>query len=105
MSKEVDSQILHNQSKDTIYLGPDENITDDLIIWIQEQAHKRKYPYANAFMSSKPNFGINHKKYGVTSQGLHIHVKALLKHLNINPNKTTYCKNDWSGVMELLAMN
>ena len=35
-------------------------------------------------------FGINHKKYGVTSQGLHIHVKALLKHLNINPQQNNF---------------
>jgi glutamate dehydrogenase len=88
--EENNKQISYYSNKDTIYLGPDENITNDLICWIQEQAHKRKYPYANAFMSSKPNFGINHKEYGVTSQGLHIHVKALLEHLNINPQQNNF---------------
>ncbi len=67
-----------------IYLGPDENLTDDLIVWIIEHALHRKYKYAYAFMSSKPDFGINHKTYGVTSEGVNVYVDNVLRYLGLN---------------------
>lgn len=75
---------------DIIYLGPDENITNDLIIWIPEQARRRGYRYASAFMSSKPGEGINHKTYGVTSEGLNVYVDNVLDYLGIDPAKDTF---------------
>jgi len=66
-----------------IYLGPDENLTDDLIVWIIQHALHRKYKYAYAFMSSKPDFGINHKTYGVTSEGVNVYVDNVLRYLGI----------------------
>lgn len=66
-----------------IYLGPDENLTDDLIVWIIEHALHRKYKYAYAFMSSKPDFGINHKTYGVTSEGVNVYVDNVLRYLGL----------------------
>lgn len=68
-----------------IYLGPDENITNDLIEWIPLQAKRRGYKYADAIMSSKPRNGINHKDYGVTSEGINVFVENTLKFININP--------------------
>lgn len=73
-----------------IYLGPDENITNELIEWIPEQARRRKYKYWAAFMSSKPGAGINHKEYGVTSEGVNVFVENTLHYLNINPRETPF---------------
>ena len=73
-----------------IYLGPDENITNDLIEWIPMQAARRGYRYAAAFMSSKPGAGINHKEYGVTSEGLNVYVDNVLRNLGINPKKDRF---------------
>ncbi len=75
---------------DIIYLGPDENITNDLIEWIPAQAARRGYPYAAAFMSSKPGAGINHKEYGVTSEGINVFVENMLKFLKIDPRQQTF---------------
>ncbi len=75
---------------DIIYLGPDENITNELIVWIPEQARRRGYRYASAFMSSKPGEGINHKTYGVTSEGLNVYVDNVLHYLGIDPDKQQF---------------
>lgn len=75
---------------DIIYLGPDENITNDLIEWIPAQAARRGYPYAAAFMSSKPGAGINHKEYGVTSEGINVFVENMLRFMNIDPRKQRF---------------
>jgi glutamate dehydrogenase len=69
--------------EEIIYLGPDENLTDDLIVWIIQHALHRKYKYAYAFMSSKPDFGINHKTYGVTSEGINVYVDNVLRYLGL----------------------
>lgn len=79
------SLISYYDQEEIIYLGPDENITNDLIEWIPVQAQRRGYRYAQAFMSSKPGAGINHKEYGVTSEGLNVFVDNMLRHLGINP--------------------
>ncbi|MES2614442.1 MAG: NAD-glutamate dehydrogenase domain-containing protein [Bdellovibrionota bacterium] len=78
------SDIIDYYGKDEIiYLGPDENLTDDLIVWIIQHALHRKYKYAYAFMSSKPDFGINHKTYGVTSEGINVYVDNVLRYLGL----------------------
>jgi glutamate dehydrogenase len=82
--------VSYYEKDDIIYLGPDENITNDLIEWIPAQAARRGYPYAAAFMSSKPGAGINHKEYGVTSEGLNVFVENMLKFLKIDPRKQKF---------------
>lgn len=77
--------VSYYDKEEIIYLGPDENITNDLIEWIPVQAERRGYRYAQAFMSSKPGAGINHKEYGVTSEGLNVFLDNMLRHLGINP--------------------
>ena len=55
--------------KELLYLGPDENITPELIDWIVDRAQRREYPVPTALMSStkiSSGAGINHKEYGVT---------------------------------------
>lgn len=80
----VSQQVSYYDADEIIYLGPDENVTDDLINWIATQARRRGYRYANAFVSSKPRDGINHKRYGVTSEGINVFVEHTLQHLGID---------------------
>lgn len=77
--------VSYYDKEEIIYLGPDENITNDLIEWVPVQAERRGYRYAAAFMSSKPGAGINHKEYGVTSEGLNVFLDNMLRNLGINP--------------------
>jgi glutamate dehydrogenase len=73
-----------------IYLGPDENITPAHIEWIVERARRRGYSMPTAFMSSKPNAGINHKVYGVTSEGVNVFLEIALKARGIDPRKQRF---------------
>ncbi|MBP6217198.1 MAG: NAD-glutamate dehydrogenase [Oligoflexales bacterium] len=89
--EERHSRLLSGDSADDIiYLGPDENLTNELIVWISEQAHRRGYPYARAFISSRPGAGINHKEYGVTSEGLQVFLDHMLKFLEIDPRQSKF---------------
>ena len=73
-----------------LYLGPDENVTNDLIDWIVQRSAERGYPYPATIMSSKPTAGINHKEFGVTSEGVLIFLRqALLEHA-IDPSKQPF---------------
>ena len=72
--------------EELLYLGPDENITPEFIQWIAERAERRGYPLANAFMSSKPGAGINHKEYGVTSEGVNVFLDVTLQAIGIDPH-------------------
>ncbi|KOO34829.1 glu leu phe val dehydrogenase [Chrysochromulina tobinii] len=69
-----------------LYLGPDENITPFDINWIVARAKKRGYSMAPAFMSSKPREGINHKVYGVTSEGVAVFLEHALRAIGIRPD-------------------
>jgi len=73
-----------------IYLGPDENITPKLIDWIVDRARRRGYPMPLALMSSKPGAGINHKEYGVTSEGVVVFLDTALRAVGINPDSDTF---------------
>eukprot|EP00595_Chromulina_sp_UTEXLB2642_P000372 CAMPEP_0196762282 /NCGR_PEP_ID=MMETSP1095-20130614/1684_1 /TAXON_ID=96789 ORGANISM="Chromulina nebulosa, Strain UTEXLB2642" /NCGR_SAMPLE_ID=MMETSP1095 /ASSEMBLY_ACC=CAM_ASM_000446 /LENGTH=572 /DNA_ID=CAMNT_0042112867 /DNA_START=1492 /DNA_END=3210 /DNA_ORIENTATION=+ len=74
-----------------IYLGPDEQIIPFDIDWICNRAAQRGYPIPAAFMSSKKGAGINHKEYGVTSEGVVVYADvALRKVLNIDPTKQPF---------------
>ncbi len=70
---------------ETLYLGPDENITPDLIEWVVARAARRGHKLAASFMSSKPGAGINHKEYGVTSEGVTVFLEVALKAVGIDP--------------------
>ncbi len=73
-----------------IYLGPDENMHNDMIVWISDYAKYYNYKPGTAFMSSKPGAGINHKEYGVTSRGVNIYMEEVLKFLKIDPKKDVF---------------
>jgi glutamate dehydrogenase len=70
---------------ETLYLGPDENITPELIEWVVARAARRGHKLAAAFMSSKPGAGINHKEYGVTSEGVTVFLEVALRAVGIDP--------------------
>lgn len=73
-----------------LYLGPDENITPGLIDWIVERARQRKYGVPTALMSSKPGAGINHKEYGVTSEGVVVFLEVGLRCMGIDPRQQRF---------------
>jgi len=76
--------------EELLYLGPDENIIPEDIDWITERAAKRGMKYPAAFMSSKPEAGINHKVYGVTSEGVAIFLKVALKELGYDTENDSF---------------
>lgn len=87
----LDPSIIDYYGQDEyIYLGPDENCTNDLIEAFVRQANYQSYRFANAFMSSKPTSGINHKEFGVTSEGVNVFLENLLNELSIDPRKQAF---------------
>ncbi|KAJ8604969.1 hypothetical protein CTAYLR_006901 [Chrysophaeum taylorii] len=72
-------------TNDMIYLGPDEQILPEDIEWVVGNAELRGHPVPDAFMSSKPDAGINHKTYGVTSEGVVVFVEQALNSIGRNP--------------------
>jgi len=73
-----------------IYLGPDENVTPVHIDWIVSRAQRRGYALPTAFMSSKPTAGINHKEYGVTSEGVNVFLAVALRSCGIEPTERPF---------------
>ena len=73
-----------------IYLGPDENMHNDMIEWIADYSKKSLYRPGSAFISSKLSLGINHKDFGVTSLGVNVCMEETLKYLGINPKKDSF---------------
>lgn len=69
-----------------IYLGPDENMHDVMITWIANFSKKYDYKPGSAFISGKPEYGINHKEYGVTSLGVNVYMETVLNYLGIDPS-------------------
>jgi len=77
--------------KEVLYLGPDEQVIPEDINWIIKRAAYRGYQTPAAFMSSKPRAGINHKEFGVTSEGVNVYLDVALKRvLNIDPKVTPF---------------
>lgn len=73
-----------------IYLGPDENMFNDMIVWIANYAVQCGYKPGRSFMSSKPGAGINHKEFGVTSYGVNVYLHQALLFLGIDPEKQPF---------------
>jgi glutamate dehydrogenase len=73
-----------------IYLGPDENMFNDMIVWIANYSIEHNYKPGGSFISSKPGAGINHKEYGVTSFGIHVYLQQMLLFLGIDPKSDRF---------------
>jgi glutamate dehydrogenase len=78
------------QRPEYIYLGPDENMLNEMISWIADYASAVGYKPGHSFMSSKPKIGINHKEYGVTSYGVNVYLHQTLLYLGIDPTKQEF---------------
>jgi glutamate dehydrogenase len=74
--------------QELIYLGPDEQVIPQDINWIVSRAAQRGYTIPSAFMSSKAAAGINHKVYGVTSEGVQVFLDVALKEMLMHPAQT-----------------
>ena len=77
--------------KEIIEIGPDEKMFDVMIVWISNYAAKVGYTLGSGLISGKPDQGINHKEFGVTSFGVHQFFLRTLKELKIDP-----CKDEFS---------
>jgi len=77
-------------AEELLYLGPDEQVIPEDINWIVGRAAQRGYPIPAAFMSSKPAAGINHKEFGVTSEGVVVFLDVALRDLGIQPDKQPF---------------
>jgi glutamate dehydrogenase len=73
-----------------IYLGPDENMFNNMIVWIANFAVEHQYKPGRSFMSSKPGAGINHKEFGVTSYGVNVYLEQMLLFLGIDPKEDPF---------------
>lgn len=73
-----------------IYLGPDELMLPEMLVWIPNYAKRYHYKPGTSFMSGKPGAGINHKEYGVTSLGVNVYMEEVLKFLGIDPKKESF---------------
>lgn len=80
----------HYGRDELIYLGPDENIIPADITWMTQRARYRSYPIPRAFISSKPDAGINHKVYGVTSEGVAVFMDVALRARGIDPESQDF---------------
>ncbi len=70
---------------EVIFLGPDEQVIPADINYVVARAARRGYPIPPAFMSSKPDAGINHKEFGVTSEGVVVFLEHALRSVGIDP--------------------
>ena len=77
--------------REIIEIGPDENMFDTMISYMGDYAASRGYVLGSGIISGKPESGINHKEYGVTSFGVHTYLVRTLKEFGIDP-----CKDEFS---------
>ncbi len=75
---------------ENIYLGPDENMHGCMLEWIAHYSEEKGYLPGSSFITSKPEAGINHKEFGVTSKGVNVYMVEMLKYLGINPQKEPF---------------
>jgi len=73
-----------------LYVGPDENMSDEMIAWIAAFSKRYNYRPGSSFITSKPNAGINHKAYGVTSLGVIHYMDKLLRSIGIDPKNEPF---------------
>ncbi len=73
-----------------VFLGPDENVSNELITWTVDRAAQKNHPLPACFMSSKPGAGINHKEYGITSEGVNVYLEQALLFHGIDPRQQPF---------------
>ncbi len=78
------------QKPEYIYLGPDENMFNEMLTWIADLAVRNHYKPGRTFISGKPGGGVNHKQYGVTSYGVNVYLHEMLIYLGMDPTKDPF---------------
>ncbi|MDF7800192.1 hypothetical protein P4C99_12005 [Pontiellaceae bacterium B1224] len=78
------------EHSELVFLGPDENVSNELINWAIDRAAEKQHPLPACFMSSKPGAGINHKEYGITSEGVNVYLEQVLIYKGIDPAKDPF---------------
>lgn len=73
-----------------IEIGPDENMFDVMIDWLSAYSESSGYTLGGGLISGKPETGINHKEFGVTSFGVHQYLLKTLEELGINPERDEF---------------
>ncbi|MFA6816007.1 MAG: NAD-glutamate dehydrogenase domain-containing protein [Lentisphaeria bacterium] len=76
--------------KEIIEVGPDEFMLDNMIQYMGNYAAAAGYTLGGGIISGKPDNGMNHKKYGVTSFGLYQFFLRTLKELGIDGEKDEF---------------
>ena len=76
--------------REIIEIGPDENMFDAMISYMGNYADARGSVLGSGIISGKPESGINHKEYGVTSFGVHTYLMRTLKEFGIDPAKDEF---------------
>ena len=76
--------------REIIEIGPDENMFDTMISYMGDFAAASGYILGSGIISGKPESGINHKEYGVTSFGVHTYLMRTLKEFGIDPRKDEF---------------
>lgn len=67
-----------------IYCGPDENCSNELIQWLAYTSREVFHNKAgSAFISGKSPVGVNHKDFGVTSEGVNENLQAVVQKLGL----------------------
>ncbi|MBR2373735.1 MAG: NAD-glutamate dehydrogenase, partial [Lentisphaeria bacterium] len=77
-------------SREIVEIGPDENMFDNMIGYMGEYGARAGYTLGSGIISGKPECGINHKEYGVTSFGVHEYFLRTMKELGIDPRNDDF---------------
>lgn len=95
----------YHGAKEIIEIGPDENMYDTMIEWMSEYAVQSGYTLGSGLISGKPDKGINHKEYGVTSFGVHQYLLKTLDELGIDPTTQDFSVKISGGPLGDVAGN
>ena len=77
-------------TREIVEIGPDENMFDTMIGYMGDYGARAGYTLGSGIISGKPECGINHKEYGVTSFGVHQYFLRTMEELGIDPFKDDF---------------
>lgn len=80
----------HLGTREIVEIGPDENMFDAMIGYMGDYGARAGYTLGSGIISGKPECGINHKEYGVTSFGVHQYFLRTMQELGIDPQKDNF---------------
>jgi len=69
------------RGEEQLFFGPDEQVVAGDVEWITKRAWDRGYQTPATIMTSKAAAGINHKEFGVTSEGVLVYLELAVRQL------------------------